>query len=350
MSRTAPFPDDLASDALDALVSDLVATRAMMSALHAHEATVLAGVMAVADAAAAVGDRSEAELHHRSVAAEVAAALRVPDRTVQRQLADAALLIGRFPATHDALRAGLISRSHVAVIMDAGRHLVDPDDLARYEAMILPYAQTVTAGRLRPVARLRVERVVPSSLQDRHDRAVALRGVRVIDGDDGTADLHAFGLKAAIAHGIHDRLTALAHRIERGGATGDDRDDDALAGGGGDGELVPDARTMDQLRPTSSPTWPWPPIRSLTGFRRGSPRSARTCRSPCRFSRCSPAPRAPAPQASPPRSRRFPAARRRRPTAPPTRRSARRTSPGTDRSMRTPPVAWPGMHRGGTES
>jgi len=84
MSRTAPFPDDLASDALDALVSDLVATRAMMSALHAHEATVLAGVMAVADAAAAVGDRSEAELHHRSVAAEGAAGPRRPHPAGQR--------------------------------------------------------------------------------------------------------------------------------------------------------------------------------------------------------------------------------------------------------------------------
>ncbi|MBN9193375.1 HNH endonuclease signature motif containing protein [Microbacterium sp.] len=251
MSRTAPSSDDLASDALDALVSDLVATRAMMSALQAHEATVMAGVMAVADAAAVVRDRSEADLQHRSVAAEVAAALRVSDRTVQRQLADAALLTERFPATHAALRAGLISRAHVSVIMDAGRHLADPDDLARYEAMILPYAQTVTAGRLRPVARLRVERVLPSSLQDRHDRAVALRGVRVIDGDDGTADLHAFGLKAAIAHGIHDRLTALAHRIERGGPTRNGRDDaldDRVRGGEGDGELVPDARTMDQLR------------------------------------------------------------------------------------------------------
>ena len=120
----------------------------------------------------------------------------------------------------------------------AGRHLGDPAHLARYEASVLPYAETVTAGRLRPVARLRAERVVPSSLQERRDRAVLRRSVRIIDGDDATAGITADGLPAVLAHAIHDRLTALAHQVRKASPT---------AGAVGDDD-VSDERTMDQLR------------------------------------------------------------------------------------------------------
>jgi aspartyl-tRNA(Asn)/glutamyl-tRNA(Gln) amidotransferase subunit C len=53
------------------------------------------------------------------VSAELGAAMRVSDRTVQGRMGDAAILRERFPATLAAWRAGRIDAGHVSVILDA---------------------------------------------------------------------------------------------------------------------------------------------------------------------------------------------------------------------------------------
>ncbi|MBN9172725.1 MAG: DUF222 domain-containing protein, partial [Microbacterium sp.] len=110
---------------VDAVVADVVAVRRSMAALQAREAVLLASALTAVQAATG-GARAgsvEAELPVRSLAAELGAALRVSDRSVQRQLGDAVMLTERFPGTFAALAAGRISRAYIAVIMDAGAHL-----------------------------------------------------------------------------------------------------------------------------------------------------------------------------------------------------------------------------------
>ena len=208
MTEEPVLSDDDREKAVDAVVSHMVATRALVSALQAHEAALLTAAMALVGA----GRGGDSELRVRSLAAELGAALRVSDRSVQRQLSDALTLTERFPATFEALAAGRISRAHASVIVDAGCHLPDAESRSAFEASVLPYAETESATRLRPVARLRAERIRSSSAQERHDRARKSRGVRVFDLDDGMSELIAV-LPAVLAHGAFDRLTQLAHEV-----------------------------------------------------------------------------------------------------------------------------------------
>lgn len=214
------------ADPLDLLVSSLIATRRGIGALQAMETQLLhaANTLALERVDASRGD---GDLALRAIAAEIAAALRISDRTVQRQLDHASTLVLQFPATHDALTAGRISRAHVQVIMEAGARLTDDGVRARYESAVLEVAERESASRLKGFARLCAERVLPSELSQRHRSASQARGVFVEDLEDGMSELR---LRAAstLVHGVHDRLTTGAIAV---------RDAD-----------VRETRSVDQLR------------------------------------------------------------------------------------------------------
>ena len=199
---------------LDGLVTSLVNARAAIGALQAFETQMLATATALADDQAARGSASAAaaDISHRSIAAEIASALRLSDRSVQRQLSDARTITRRFSGALDALADGRISRGHLGVIVDAGASIEDDGARAAYETLAIARAQTETPGRLRPIARMLAERAQSRSVDERHGDARATRRVVVNDLDDGMAELLAI-LPAALAHGIHDRLTSMAHVV-----------------------------------------------------------------------------------------------------------------------------------------
>ncbi|MDN3496632.1 DUF222 domain-containing protein [Planococcus sp. APC 4015] len=210
---------------LDGLVSALVETRKGIAAFQALETSLLASAMALgvdrSDAS-----RSDGDMPLRAIAAEVGAALRVSDRTVQRRLGEASRLATRFPVTLAALTEGRISRAHVDVIVDAGERL-DEDERIRFETAAIAVAERETAARLRPIARLLAERLMPQMLSERHAAARESRCVDVRDLDDGMSQLLAV-LPSTLAHGIRSRLTAMATAVA---------DADAA-----------EERTVDQLR------------------------------------------------------------------------------------------------------
>lgn len=218
------------------LVESIVQTRTAIAALQAFETTMLAAAVSLADERAARGPAGSAEsdMPLRSIAAEIATALRLSDRSVQRQLSDAHVLAGRFPATLAALGEGRISRSHVAAITEAGGSIEDDDARAEYEAQVIGRALSETPGRLRPIARMLAERARSRSVDERHAEARSRRRVVVTDLDDGMAELFAV-LPAALAHGIHDRLTSLAQAVRQPNA-----ESDAAA--------PADPRSIDELR------------------------------------------------------------------------------------------------------
>jgi len=171
--------------------------------------------------------------------AEFATAARVSERTIQRQMADAADLCARFPQTVIALREGRISRSHVGVIHDAGHAIDDADARARYEQTAIARAEDLTPGRLRPVVQMLAARANPCSIDERHAAARALRNARVVDLADAMASFTFIG-PAVLAHGMYDRLTQQAHSVIDARPTAGSADDaDAPA---------PDTRSMDELR------------------------------------------------------------------------------------------------------
>ncbi|MBN9224970.1 MAG: hypothetical protein ABS63_06220 [Microbacterium sp. SCN 70-27] len=223
----APPPSLTATDAamLDALTASIVETRRAMASLEAIEEQILhaANALALAHVDAARGD---GDLPVREVAAELAAALRVSDRTIQRRLGEASVLAEQFAATHDALAQGLISRAHARVIVETGARIDDAALRARYEQAALAVAARETPGRLRSFARVAAERVLPRGLDERHRDAAEGRCVRAADLDDGMSELSAL-LPTTLAHGILDRLTQQARAVSAA-ATDEERTLDQL--------------------------------------------------------------------------------------------------------------------------
>ncbi|GAA1954076.1 HNH endonuclease signature motif containing protein [Microbacterium aquimaris] len=155
----------------------------------------------------------EREMPLRAMAAELAVAKRVSDRTMQTHLFDAHRTVNDFAATWQAWRDGRVSRAHVGVIVDNGLDLTDTDTRAAYEHEALAYAETTSASRLRPFAEQAAEKHNPKSMQERHDVAVLQRRVWVEDLRDGMSMLGAIGPAVEI-HGVYDRLTRQGKAIK----------------------------------------------------------------------------------------------------------------------------------------
>jgi hypothetical protein len=207
----AHAPADGPAD-VETLLDALASTRRRRAALDAEETALLAAAVDLTRAQDAVPGPSEVrDIPLRSLSAQIGALWRTSDRTVQRQLSDAVVLVGSFPATHAALEAGEVSRAHVSVIVAEGLPIRDDEARALYEAAVLEIARRETPGRLRPAARMLANRLHPVPLQERHALAATARNVWVRDLDDGMAELIAT-LPATLAHGIRDRLDRYARR------------------------------------------------------------------------------------------------------------------------------------------
>ncbi|WP_458041969.1 MULTISPECIES: DUF222 domain-containing protein [Bacteria] len=220
---------DVDTEARDLAIRFAEASRAVARA-QAAQARVLAdaadlGMRRVAE----LGSTSsrEAELPLRALAAELAVAACMSDRTVQGRMNDAAVLAEAFPATFDAWDEGRVSARHVAVIMEHGLPLTDADARAVFEREALVRAEGTTPGRLGSALARLAETLQPRTLTERHQEARASRGVGVRDIGDGMAEFSTTQ-PAVLAHGMHDRITQQAQAIKNADPS--------------------DARTIDQIR------------------------------------------------------------------------------------------------------
>nr|BFF09862.1 hypothetical protein GCM10025699_11650 [Microbacterium flavescens] len=84
--------------------------------------------------------RDDAPLSVRDIAAELACAVGLSDRTVEQRMDDALVMRDRFPQTMAALEAGRLSLPHARVIVDAGVRVPAADDRATFEAAVLERA------------------------------------------------------------------------------------------------------------------------------------------------------------------------------------------------------------------
>ncbi|MCH6230930.1 HNH endonuclease [Microbacterium sp. CFH 31415] len=231
------------------LVPRLVETRREMSRLQAEEAELLAQARSIADdwtTDAGLDATSTAEFPHRSVAAEIAVAWRVSDRTVQRQMNDAATLVDEYPETHAALASGTITAAHARAIVTTGQIIQRSELRAEFEASVLDYAMSESAARLTPIARRRAEWFADVTIDERHRLARSGRRVWVEDLDDGMGELHVVA-PAFLVHAAHDRLSQLGHAV-KGQPAADAAPGDIADGTADDAESPVDARNADQLR------------------------------------------------------------------------------------------------------
>lgn len=252
-------------DALGALTDMLVEVERTIGQMQAVRDGILATAsrlaMQVADEA---GHEDFGDLTIRTVAAELGAALRVSDRTVQRRMAEASYLVERFPRVWQAQGAGRISAGHARVIVEAGEHLDDPAGRDAYSEQIIGFAETESPNRVGRMARRVAERFESRSLDDRHKDARAKRRVWVRDRPDGMAELGVFG-PAALIHGAFDRITAMGRALQAspsspGASFGPAAESTSAADRGASAGLwaaepveaphpaTPDARTLDEVR------------------------------------------------------------------------------------------------------
>ena len=204
-------------DAVRAGVAELRRAQAEIARLEAEQVRTRARLMRIASRQVAEAESSEEfEFPIRSMAAEIACALRESPRTSRARLEEAAVLVERLPHVVDALEAGRIQAAHARVIVaEVGRFEPGDETLrARFEQRALEEATVKTPGQTGKAVRLLAEKLAPTSLQTRHLDAREGRGVWVRDLPDGMSELHAV-LASPIAHGIHDRLTQLGHAAKR---------------------------------------------------------------------------------------------------------------------------------------
>lgn len=150
------------------------------------------------------------EMARRSVTAELATALRVPESTMQRQIDDAWALSTQLPVTLSSLRNGSLSLQHARVIVEAVSELDDdPCVRAELDEQLARFASDHTAATLRRKARSLREQLQAQSIDERHRAARAKRRVEIEPALDGMAWLHAL-LPAADAFLIKDRLDRVA--------------------------------------------------------------------------------------------------------------------------------------------
>lgn len=211
---------------LERSINGMQAARDGLLALAARWATMSAGTV------------DEADLSLRSVAAELATALRVSDRTVQRRMLAAEETVERFSAVWAAQGAGEISAGHARVIVDAGAHIVDPTARAEYAARALEFAREESPNRVRPIAERLAQQYEPRTIDERHADARELRGAWVTEHPDAMAELHMFG-PSTLIHGAFARITDMSK--VKSEAVG-------LAVGDGGGAPATDTRTLAHRR------------------------------------------------------------------------------------------------------
>lgn len=221
---------------LDALVTDVVETRRAIAALQARESQLLAGAvdlaLARADALRGEGRRAGSDLPMREISAELAAAMRLSDRTVQQRMGDAAVLGTRFPATLAAWATGRVDAGHVSAVLDAGAVIADDRARARFEEIALGIAAHESPARTRAHLRAVAAQLDPEAAARRQRRALDERGVRLIDLDENLSRVIA-DMSPVLAHAIVDRLTEMARDVREAelACVAEPASTDAAAGG-----------------------------------------------------------------------------------------------------------------------
>ncbi len=189
--------------------------QAAKSGLDAMETALFAAVFEYADLRSKESPTpiAERDMILRSACAEIGAVLRLSDRTIQRRISEAYTVYTGFPQTFESLRTGEITSRHVQEIVKASDGL--PVEVrSEYEVAALERAAISTPARLAAVLPSVANQIHARSLSERHQAARRHRSVIVRDVEDGMAELVAL-LPAVLAHGIHDRLTAMAVSVEK---------------------------------------------------------------------------------------------------------------------------------------
>lgn len=150
----------------------------------------------------------------RAAALDLAVRLGMSEQMVRARAAHADLLRERCPRVWAAFRSGLVSEQNATTAAQQAGTLPadDPDAWERFDDAVESAAKTLPPGKFRLRARVARERVHPESLEVRHQRAAADRGVSIHGEHDGMATLAVYA-PAADVHAAYARVDAHARHL-----------------------------------------------------------------------------------------------------------------------------------------
>lgn len=214
--RPSVLPAAMA-DTLSGMVDNLVQIDALISGLNAVRAEMIDGIRAWSEVAESASERStpmSRDLAFRAIRAEVACALRLPERTVENLFGVSRMIVHDLPETLKALRAGEITYRHAQILVD---HAAGLDGAARdqFERLAVPVAVTSTPTTLDRRARKLREGLDPDSIAERTQRAVERREATWSPAQDGMGYLTLY-LPAADGSAIFARATDAALHARTG--------------------------------------------------------------------------------------------------------------------------------------
>jgi len=209
------------ADVQAGLIESIAGLEKMMASLAAHRAVLVdqahewskATVDQVVPAGAAPQRRTE--LAERSFVAEMACALRVPERSAQKLIAESAMLVSDLPQSLTSLAEGRIGYRHAQVLVDEC-YGVDADDRAKLEAAVIDRAGDSTPSRLRARVRRVRESMHPETMGARAKAAVDGRSFTAEHDRDGMGWLHLYAQSPLVA-GIDDRVEQVAVAMKKEG-------------------------------------------------------------------------------------------------------------------------------------
>ena len=205
-------------DPLVVLVDERVGEARWLSAMSARYDRRLADTyLRGAGELAARASGSDAERRAwgaRSMLAELACGLRLPETTLARRLARTTMLAA-FPRLVRAAESGQVPSWHCDAMLDVFTGVTDGDVLARADAALIGTALAGTAPQLRAAARRWRARHVPRTDEQRRANLSARR-VDVTPADDDLCFLTAL-VPAAQALAIDQRLEDLAAAVADAG-------------------------------------------------------------------------------------------------------------------------------------
>lgn len=204
------------------MIDALVGIDAMISGLMGARAELLNELLVWSELVEAARDDSTAtsrDLARRSIRAEVACALRLPERTAESMLEASRQLVANLSATLSALKAGRVTYRHAEVLVEESYGL-SAEHAATLERLALPVAETATVATLRNRVRRLREGLDPDTIAERTRMAVERREVTWQSGRDGMGWLTHY-LPAVEGLAIMSRAseTALAMKTPEDGRT-----------------------------------------------------------------------------------------------------------------------------------
>jgi hypothetical protein len=207
-----------AANALGSLVDEVVEAEFVIGLAMARRAKAIERASKYSEGIAAGPSAGRStpgsrDMARRSFVAELAAALRIPDRTADRLIQTSHTLVSELPSTLTALGDGRLSYRHAQILAD-NTYSLDPALVRELESRMLGVAEKKTPSQFERSIRRTRERLHPETMIERQVLADSERAVELMPERDGMVFIGGH-VSSVLGVAIDERLTAIARSLQQ---------------------------------------------------------------------------------------------------------------------------------------